>query len=458
MKTKTLSMMMGVAWGACLLLSGCKHTPPPPAAYVVPSPSQRLVVVKDTVEEAKSEIDAEAIEVQRRIDEAEQHLAMQARAVEGVESAAGKARMAAERIKQKEWLRQMMVELHVVRAALADAVEIDRKVETAWKEVERLHAYIGVRRGYAGEDLQRSRDAIRAVEDVLSRYEQHVAVASESIQKAIAAGSEDFDAEKAEEELKQLTERRRSLEKERDRLVGVATAVESQYQKIAENTAAKQLDRAIRTMERSRKLVEEIEANVRACELAIIEKPEISTVFEPVRVADLAEWLQNPEDVKVLNNKHVRLVGYARTIEPGKPNAKDHYEIVGLSGGVVPSKFSSQGRPLPNDIVFLLAVIQARPDGQVAVLDDVMRYYVAKPGKDTGENSVPPTEFQLQKWVSYEHEFALENCLRGFISSPGKRLPYLTYGEWEDAAHPRRTTVTELQELLGEAFSIPPAR
>ena len=204
----------------------------------------------------------------------------------------------------------------------------------------------------------------------------------------------------------------------------------------------------------AKKSAEDAKSAVAQCKKAIVGKPADPTLYESVRVADLAAWFTDPESLEVLEGKRVKLVALADLIDSSLPHHQDHYIVRGLSGSRVIARFAAQPRPIPQDLVFSLAVIRSRPDGRSGVIDEVQRYLI-QPNSTAGDaaKGVPSADM-VQAWFSLDDEFAIENCFRGFIGAGPNPLPYLSYGEWSDKR--QRTTMTELEARLGAGYVIPP--
>ena len=344
--------------------------------------------------------------------------------------AADSSRVRAAEISNGEWLHYMMADFHDARSSAGTASNSVVAAAALRAGFEKGAAQAAVLSSLA-VDVRNFAEALAKASETVASW--HATIPSSS------GGAGDLRAAS-----KAAAEKMRSDSRNAD---DVAREVDFSF-------CAEDFRKFGEVLGAAKKSAEDAKSAVAQCKKAIVGKPADPTLYESVRVADLAAWFSDAESLEVLEGKRVKLVALADLIDSSLPHHQDHYIVRGLSGSRVIARFAAQPRPIPQDLVFSLAVIRSRPDGRSGVVDEVQRYLIQPhpPGGDAAKGV--PSADMVQTWFSLGDEFAIENCFRGFIGAGPNPLPYLSYGEWSDKR--QRTTMTELEARLGAGYTIPP--
>ena len=150
---------------------------------------------------------------------------------------------------------------------------------------------------------------------------------------------------------------------------------------------------------------------------------------------------------ELLNNTRLQVVGLVDMTDRPEDTMASRYILRGFEGGFCEISYSSQDRPLVNQYVYLLGILNFDQKNQLYVSESRRFPFFSESPK--GHDGYP-TIGDLRRWLNQsDFRYALENCFRRIIVKKSmSRLPEITPAEWVDKK--KRTTATEIENFLSQ--------
>ncbi len=155
---------------------------------------------------------------------------------------------------------------------------------------------------------------------------------------------------------------------------------------------------------------------------------------------------------ELLNNTRLQVVGLVDMTDRPEDTTASRYILRGFEGGFCEISYSSQDRPLVNQYVYLLGILNFDQKNQLYVSESRRFPFFSESPK--GHDGYP-TIGDLRRWLNQsDFRYSLENCFRRIIvvKKGGEkgidRLPEITPAEWVDKK--KRTTATEIENFLSQ--------
>lgn len=139
----------------------------------------------------------------------------------------------------------------------------------------------------------------------------------------------------------------------------------------------------------------------------------------------------------------VHLCGYVKEVQRGVGEGSIYW-VEGFDGGrlEVDTDYAAPG---VGDLVYVLGTT-AMQKGRVHHIQEYESHLPLMDLAGVPPEDAAPTLYDVRYWMNFEYDFMLENMFRRFACQRlGKRLPALTYGEWDAG---RRTTVKEVEDFF----------